>query len=322
MKYLVTGAAGFIGSHLCNSLLARKNKVWGIDNFSKGSPERIRELEHYPDFSFIKGSVLNAEKLRPVIKEIDIIYHLAAVVGVKRYVENPAEVVEENVCQTLTILKLAQEYGKKVVFTSTSEVYGKSPEVPFKENGNRVYGPSETDRWCYAISKSAAEHLCVGYIRQGLPIVILRYFNVYGPHADSSDYGGVISRFIEQALSNNPLTVHGDGSQTRCFTHVEDMIRGTIEAGHREEAEEKIFNLGSTRETSILELAQIILEISGSKAGIVFQPYHEFYGPFYEDIPRRIPDLSAAKSILGYHPEITLEDGLRQTLAWYKGKSK
>ncbi len=318
MRYLVTGAAGFIGSHLCTSLLERGNEVWGLDNLSKGNLKKLDHLGNNLHFRFIQGSTVEKEKLRKIMQKTDVVFHLAAVVGVKRYVEDPVKVIQVNVCQTLDLLELAWQLGKKVIFTSTSEVYGKNTEVPFQENDNRVYGPSTADRWCYAVSKSAAEHLCLGYLRRGLPVVIVRYFNVYGPHGDSSDYGGVAARFINQSITGNPLTVHGDGSQTRCFTYVEDIVEGTIEAGVRPEAEGKIFNLGSRRETSILELAQLIRTISGVKGDIVFQPHKEFYGPYYEDIPRRIPDLSTAENILDYYPKVSLENGLSITIDWQR----
>jgi UDP-glucose 4-epimerase len=320
MKYLVTGAAGFIGSHLCTALLAQGNKVWGLDDLSTGKEENLAHLRDNPNFVFTVGCLSQEKQLTQLIKKVDVIYHLAAVVGVKRYVEDPVRVIDVNVCYTSRLLALAWKLGKKVVFTSTSEVYGKNDKVPFREDSNRVYGPSTTDRWCYAISKSADEHLCRGYARRGLQLVILRFFNVYGPRADGSAYGGVATRFINQALTGTPLTVHGDGSQTRCFTYVDDIVKAVIEAGKCPEAEGKIINLGQRRETSILELAQIVLRVSGVKGEIVFQPYIEFYGPGYEDIPRRIPDLLAAEQTLNYSPVIKLEDGLGETIKWYRSK--
>ncbi len=318
MRYLVTGAAGFIGSHLCTGLLAQGDDVIGLDDFSKGKRERITPLRNYPRFKFTAGSLSEEKHLQDIIEQVDVIYHLAAVVGVKRYVEDPIMVIEVNVNHTLNLLKVAWQSGKKVIFASTSEVYGKNEAVPFHEDSARVYGSSTADRWCYAVSKSAAEHLCLGFARKGLPLVIVRYFNVYGPHADSSAYGGVASRFVNQILSHKPLTVHGDGSQTRCFTYIGDIIRGTIEAGSRPAAEGKIFNLGHRRETSILELAQTVLAVSGTKGEIIFQKYEEFYGPHFEDIPRRVPDLSAAEQILDYYPQISLEVGIGKTINWYR----
>ncbi|ACB85157.1 NAD-dependent epimerase/dehydratase family protein [Natranaerobius thermophilus] len=320
MKYLVTGAAGFIGSHLCKELVTRGNKVWGLDNLSQGKIERLQELEDHPDFQFIDSCISDDEVLEELINKVDIIYHMAAVVGVKRYVEKPERVIDVNVRFTSRLFELAYQLDKKVIFASTSEVYGKNNSIPFSEDDNRIYGPSTTDRWSYAISKSAAEHLCLGYVKKGLKAVIIRYFNVYGPYADTSAYGGVVTRFVNQLLTNKPMTVHNDGSQTRCFTYIDDIIKGTIEAGSRPEAEGKVFNLGHHRETSILELAETILKVSGINGDIVFQPYKEFYGNSYEDITRRVPDLSEARKILDYDPEITLEDGLKKTLNWYKDR--
>ena len=318
MKYLVTGAAGFIGSHLCTALLAEGNEVWGIDDLSTGKRENVEHLKENPHFIFTIGCISDKDKLHELIEKVDIIYHLAAVVGVKYYVEDPVRVIDVNVCGTSSLLQTAWKLGKKVVVASTSEIYGKSDDIPFKEEGNRVYGSSTTDRWCYAISKSADEHLCRGYIKKGLPVVILRFFNVYGPRADSSAYGGVATRFINQALSDKPLTVHGDGTQTRCFTYIDDIVKGIIEAGSRPEAEGKIFNLGNRREISILDLAKKVLEVSNRKGEIIFQPYKDFYGPNYEDIPRRCPDLTAAERALDYSPVISLEDGLKKTIEWYR----
>ncbi len=319
MRCLVTGAAGFVGSHLCSELLEHNGKVWGVDDLSKGRQERIAELMENPDFIFVNNSIGESAALSAIVKEVEVIYHLAAVVGVKQYVEDPARVVEANVCQTAHLLKLAWQYGKKVLFTSTSEVYGKNKELPFVENADRLYGPSDKDRWSYAIAKSAAEHLCLGYSRKGLPVVIVRYFNAYGPRADSSSYGGVVTRFISQALRDEPLTVHGDGCQTRCFTYIDDIVDGTVKAGHVPEAEGRIINLGSKRETKIKDLAEMISEIAGGKK-IVYQPYREFYGPYYEDIPRRVPDLSVAEQVLDYYPQVPLETGLKKTLEWYKSE--
>lgn len=321
MRYLVTGAAGFVGSHLCAALLEQGDEVWGLDDLSKGRLERLANLDGNSRFYFLRGSLAGElDALAEIIEAVDVIYHLAAVVGVKKYVEDPVRVVEVNVGETLDLLKLAWLHGKKVVFTSTSEVYGKNDRLPFHEAADRVYGPATADRWCYAVAKSAAEHLCLGYARRGLPVVILRYFNVYGPGADASEYGGVVSRFIGQVLQGLPLTVHGDGSQTRSFTYIDDIVRGTVEAGRRPGAEGKIFNLGSREETSILALARLVLKLSGTGGGIIFQPHREFYGPHYEDLPRRAPDPGAAERLLGFRAETALAEGLEKTLAWYKNR--
>lgn len=321
MKYLVTGGAGFIGSHLCIALVEEGHQVWALDDLSKGKLENLDQVINNSNFKFIQASLSQYEILEKLIAKVDVIYHLAAIVGVKHYVEDPVKVIDVDVCDTSKLLELAYKYGKKVIFASTSEVYGKSGKVPFSEKDDRLYGPSTKERWCYAIAKSASEHLCLGYKRKGLPIVIVRYFNVYGPHADSSEYGGVATRFIEQILTGQPLTVHGDGTQSRCFTYIDDIIKGTLRAGSDPGAVGEIFNLGHRKETTVLELAKTIIQVSGLKGEIVFQPNAEFYGPSYEDIPRRIPDLTKAEEILEYKPTITLEEGLKKTIDWYKSQS-
>jgi len=320
MKCLVTGAAGFIGFHLCKALLNRGAEVWGIDDFSSGKEERFHELSKDRSFHGLPGPLDAVSGLAEIIKQVALIYHLAAVVGVKRYVEDPVRVIETNVCQGAMLLRLAQLHRRKIVFTSTSEVYGKSSVLPFNESADRLYGSSLTSRWCYAISKSAAEHLCLGYAARGLPVVILRYFNVYGPHGDSSVYGGVANCFIKQALEGKPLTVHGDGRQTRCFTYIDDIVAGTIAAGEAPAAVGHIINLGTDKEISILDLARLIIRLSGSEGGLIFQPYEEFYGFSYEDVPRRVPDISAARRLFNYRPAVPLEEGLQRTLDWHRRK--
>lgn len=320
MKYLVTGAAGFIGSHLCTALLKQGNQVWGIDDLSSGKLENLEHLKDNPDFNFAVSCISNEALLLEFIRKVDVIYHLAAIVGVKRYVEDPVKVIDVNVCYTSRLLEMAWKQGKKVVLASTSEVYGKSDKVPFKEDEDRLYGPSSIARWCYAISKTADEHLCFGYAKKGMPIVILRYFNAYGPRTNSWAYGGVITRFVNQALKGEALTVHGDGTQTRCFTYIDDIVKGTIEASRNPAAEGKIFNLGNRNEISILDLANRILKVSGITGHIVFQSYEDFYGSSYEDIQRRSPDLTAAEQILGYNPTISLDEGIKRTFEWYSKK--
>jgi len=322
MRCLVTGAAGFVGSHLCKKLLEQGEHVCGLDDLSKGQRGRIEEFMAQPRFTFTPSSLGENDQLPSLVSEVDVIFHLAAAVGVKQYVEDPVRVVVSNVCETARLLRVAWEYEKKVVFTSTSEVYGKSEELPFSENADRLFGGTQKDRWCYAISKSAAEHLCMGYARKGMPVVILRYFNAYGPRADTTAYGGVVTRLITQALKGEPLTVHGDGRQTRSFTYIDDIVKGTIEAGRRPRAEGRIINLGSRRETSIKELAGMIAEMTGQKDNIVYQAYRDFYGPHYEDIPRRVPDLTVAEEVLDFYPQISLESGLQKTLEWYSFSDK
>jgi UDP-glucose 4-epimerase len=236
----------------------------------------------------------------------------AAVVGVKHYVENPLKVIRENVFGTHNVLEACRkEEVQRLVFASTSEVYGKNTRVPLKEEDERVLGSTSIDRWCYSTSKALDEHACLAFHRMhGLKTVILRYFNVYGPRQECSDYGGVISIFVRRTLNNKPPQVFGDGRQTRAFTYVDDMVEGTILAAQEKNAVGEIFNLGSEREISILRLAELIIELTGKKhIKPVFVSYEDFYGVSYEDVRRRVPDISKAKRILGFEPKITLEDG-------------
>jgi UDP-glucose 4-epimerase len=322
VRALVTGGAGFLGSHLCNRLVDLGAEVLCFDNLSTGKIEYISKLLERPNFKFVKGDLLNLSEVKKIVKDVDVIYHLAAKVGVKHYVEDPIGVMTTNIYGTHNLLEAAVRRNvKRFLLASTSEVYGKNINVPLREDYERVLGPPSTDRWSYSTSKSVDEHLCNAYFRKyKLPTVILRYFNIYGPRQESSDYGGVVSIFIRRVLENQPPLVHGDGKQTRSFTYVSDAVEGTIQAALREEAVGETINLGNPRETTINELAELIIKLAG-KAGKLRPkhiPYEEFYGPWYEDVPRRVPDISKAEKILGFKPKITLEEGLKKTIEWYK----
>jgi len=237
---------------------------------------------------------------------------------VEHYVGDPYEVLNVNINGTQALLRLAYKHNRKVVFSSTSEVYGRNPRVPFGEDDERVLGSTRIDRWCYSTSKAAGEHFCFAYHRLGLPVVILRYFNVYGPRLDKIDVGRVITIFMGQVLRGEPVTVIGDGTQTRCFTYVDDAIRATLEAGLNERAEGEIFNVGTDVEHSILELARTMIRIAGSTSTIRFVPQAAIYGESYEDVPRRVPDPRRMQEILGVRAETPLEKGLRQTIEWFQ----
>lgn len=319
MKVLITGGAGFLGSHLTDAFISRGDEVYILDT---GSSFKIKHQLDNARFHYVHDTIFNLEMLDSLIIKCDLIYHMAAVVGVEHYVADPYAVLNVNINGTQNVLRLAHKHNKKVVFTSTSEVYGRNPKVPWDEDDDRVLGSTRIDRWCYSTSKAAGEHFCHAYRRMGLPVVIVRYFNVYGPRLDKIDVGRVITIFIGQLLRNEPLTVIGDGSQTRCFTYIDDAVKATVAAGLKPEAEGEIFNIGSDVETTIGELAETMIKVSGAKSTIKFVPKESVYGESYEDIQRRVPKVEKMNRILGVKAETTLEEGLRQTWGWFKVMAK
>jgi UDP-glucose 4-epimerase len=316
MKVLITGGGGFLGSHLGDGLLAAGHEVTALDI----APDlKVRHNLGNPAFRYRKGSVFDADLLESMIAKCDLIYHLAAVVGVEHYVEDPFHVLNVNVNGTQNILKFAHRYDKKLVFASTSEVYGKSRDTPFREDGDRLLGSTEIDRWCYSTSKAVGEHFCFAYAKLGLPVVIVRFFNAYGPRLDRIDVGRVITIFMGQLLRGEDLTVIGDGRQTRAFTYVDDAVEALVRAGALPQAVGGIFNIGTDRETTILELAETMIRVypeTGSKIRMVHQ--EQVYGNSYEDIPRRVPDITRLRTILGVEPRVTLEEGLQRTIDWFR----
>jgi UDP-glucose 4-epimerase len=315
VKVLITGGAGFLGSHLAEAFLARGDEVTALD---PASELKVRHLRGEPRFRLIRESILNRDILEGLSAWADLIYHLAAVVGVEHYVGDPYQVLTVNINGTQEVLAAAFRHGRKVVFASTSEVYGRSEQVPFDEDGDRVLGSTRIDRWCYSTSKAAAEHLCFAFGRMGLPVVVVRYFNVYGPRLDRMDRGRVITMFMGQLLRGEPLTVIGDGTQTRCFTYVDDAVRATVQAGLRPQAVGEAINIGSDDEVSIRDLAAAMIRISGSSSTIAFVPKEAVYDRGYEDIPRRVPVVRRMHELLGVRAEIPLEDGLARTIEWFK----
>jgi UDP-glucose 4-epimerase len=315
---LITGGGGFLGSHLGDGLLAAGHEVMALDT----APDlKVRHNLGNAAFRYIKGSVFDTDLLESLAVKSDLIYHLAAVVGVEHYVGDPFHVLNVNVNGTQNVLKLAHRYDKRLVFASTSEVYGKSRDTPFREDGDRLLGSTEIDRWCYSTSKAVGEHFCFAYAKLGLPVVIVRFFNAYGPRLDRIDVGRVITIFMGQLLRGEDLTVIGDGKQTRAFTYVDDAIAALIRAGTLPQATGRVFNIGSDRETTILELAETMLRVhpgTGSKLKLVRQ--EDVYGPSYEDIPRRYPDITRMRTILGVEPRVSLEDGLRRTIEWFRSE--
>ena len=318
MKVLVTGGAGYIGSHLVDRLIARQDVVYVVDNLSTGKIQNIRHLLGKEGFHFVNDSILNEALIDRIVERVDLIYHLAAVVGVKYVIEDPLHGIYTNVKGTENVLSSAYKYWKKIVIASSSEIYGKSRDIPFRENGDRILGPTDVSRWSYSMSKAIDEHFAFAYYNKGLPVSIVRYFNSYGPRLDEKGYGSVVARFIHEALSGEPITVHGDGSQSRCFTYIDDTVEGTILAGEVKEAEGKAFNIADEQETTILELAHLIKEQTHSPSKIQFVPYRSTYGESFEDTPRRVPSIEAARNTLGFKSKVSLIVGLQKTIAWWK----
>jgi UDP-glucose 4-epimerase len=314
VRFLITGGAGFVGSHLSDELLARGDEVHVLDDLSTGSMDNIRHLKDHPGF----GYTIDSAASRPVVAELvdgaDVVYHLAAAVGVELVVESPVRTIETNVGLTEVVLAEAGKKKKPVFIASTSEVYGKSVDVPFREDGDLVLGPTSRGRWSYACSKAIDEFLALAYWKERrLPTVVARLFNTVGPR-QTGRYGMVIPRFVQQALANRPLTVYGDGSQRRVFCHVSDVVRALADLMRADGVYGEVFNVGGDREISILELAELVVEISGSSSEIVLVPYDEAYEPGFEDMARRVPDVTKLRDKLGWVPARTLEQTIADTL--------
>lgn len=316
---LLTGGAGFIGSHLADALLAAGNSVTVLDDLSVGQRSNLLHHQSNPRFNLVIGSVLDTGLVERLVEQMDAVYHLAAVVGVRYVVDAPLRGMQVNIGGTESVLKAAARYGVKTLVASSSEVYGRSMQVPFREGDNSVLGPTDIPRWSYALSKLLDEHLAFAYYRQiSLPTVAVRYFNAYGPRLDPRGYGSVVARFIMQALSGGPMTLYGDGQQTRSFTYVADTVRGTIAAMETQEAAGQAFNIGNSREATILELALLIRELIGVGVDLLHIPYSEAYGRDFDETRRRCPNTERAQDILGFEAAVDLETGLRQTIAWFK----
>ena len=315
-KVLVTGGAGFIGSHLVDLLLREGREVIVLDDLSTGSERNLPEGVHKANLRFVRGSILDARLVDDLVAESPLVFHLAAAVGVRKIVEDPLHSILTNVNGTEHVLSSATSHGSRVLLASTSEVYGRSEEIPFRETGNRILGPTSVHRWSYATAKALDEHLAFAYRDRGLAVSIVRYFNSYGPRIHQSGYGSVIARFAWQALNGVPLTVHGDGKQTRCFTYVSDTVDGTIRAATRNEAVGGVFNIGSAREVTILELAGEVRRILGSSSEIRLEPYETDYPRGFEDTRRRVPDVTRARGVLDFEARVEFTDGLARTLEW------
>lgn len=320
MKILVTGGAGFIGSHLVEELLKRGEEVFVIDNFSTGGRENVEHLLSDSNFHLTVDSILNEETIEKLIRECHQIYHLAAAVGVKLVMERPVETLETNVKGAEIILKFANKYQRKVFIASTSEIYGKHKDHSLKEDDNRVMGSIRKRRWAYACSKSLDEFLALAYYDEyKLPMVIARFFNTVGPRQTGA-YGMVLPRFVQSALKGEPITVHGHGDQSRCFVYVADVVKASISLMDHPKAVGDVFNIGSEEEITIKDLAKKIKKMTHSKSPIVFIPYEKVYGIGFEDMERRTPDISKIKKLLNFSLTYTLDETLEIVNEYYRKK--
>jgi len=317
MKYLITGGAGFVGSHLAGTLLDRGDEVYVIDNLSTGSIENVEHLKDHARFHYTIDTISNQPVTAELVDRVDTIFHLAAAVGVRLIVESPVHTIETNVYGTETILTLANKKRKKVIIASTSEVYGKNTNVPFREDFDLVLGPTNKGRWSYACSKAIDEFLALAYFKEKkLPVVVVRLFNTVGPR-QTGQYGMVIPTFVKQALSGRPITVFGDGMQSRCFTDVSDVVKGLADLAIHPGAVGEVFNIGTNHEITILNLAKKVKEMTGSKAEIVFVPYEKAYEEGFEDMPRRVPDIGKIQKLIGYKPALSLEQTLQRVIDFF-----
>lgn len=315
MRILITGGAGFIGSHLAEVLLKAGNQVTIIDDLSTGKMENIAHLRQHPNFHFAIETVMNETVMDRLVSECDHIYHLASAVGVELIVNNPVEVIERCILGTDVVLRIANRYKRRTLITSTSEIYGKNSKVPFSENDDRLVGPTTKSRWSYSCSKAIDEFLALAYYKEKkLPVIIVRLFNTVGPR-QTGQYGMVIPRFVAAALSNQPIRVYGDGTQSRCFCFVGDATRALVELMNHPKAEGEIFNVGSTEEISILELGRRVKQMTGSKSEIVLVPYDEAYESGFEDMARRVPDLAKIQALIGWQPTAKLSETLEAVIA-------
>jgi UDP-glucose 4-epimerase len=318
MKALITGGAGFVGSHLAEALLDRGDTVFLLDNLSTGAIENIEHLKEHRRFHYAVDSVMNEPVTAELIDRVDVVFHLAAAVGVRLIVESPVNTIETNVHGTEMVLKLANKKKKKVLVASTSEVYGKSEAVPFREDGDLVMGPTSKGRWSYACSKAVDEFLALAYHKEKhLPVVVFRLFNTVGPR-QTGRYGMVIPNFVKQALLGHPLTVYGDGLQSRCFTYVTDVVGVLLKLADNPAAVGQVFNIGNDREEiTILDLARRVKARTASPSEIVMVPYDQAYESGFEDMPRRVPDLGKLRALTGYEPQVHLDEILDRVVEYF-----
>jgi UDP-glucose 4-epimerase len=314
MRYLITGGAGFIGSHLCEQVLTAGDDVLVLDDLSTGRYENIAHLDAGGKFRFILGSVNDADLATECIRQCDAVMHLASAVGVRLIIDQPVKTIETIVGGTDIVLRTCARYRKPVLLTSSSEVYGKSEKVPFREDDDRVMGPTTHRRWSYACAKALDEFLALAHwYEHHLPVVIVRLFNTVGPR-QTGQYGMVVPRFVRAGLAGEPIAVYGDGRQTRCFTHVRDVVETLPRLMSLPAARGQIYNIGSTEEVTILELAERVKRVTGGRSQIVFVPYEQAYVQGFDDMRRRLPDLAKIRQTVGYEPKRKLDDILRDVI--------
>ncbi|MDQ3347747.1 MAG: GDP-mannose 4,6-dehydratase [Acidobacteriota bacterium] len=318
MRVLITGGAGFVGSHLSEALLERGDEVFILDNLSTGSIDNVVHLKANPKFHYTIDSVTNEPVLAELIDRCDIVVHLAAAVGVKLIVEQPVHTIETNVHGTEVVLKVANKKKKLVLIASTSEVYGKSVDVPFREDADLVLGATTKHRWAYACSKMIDEFLALAYWKERkLPVIVVRLFNTVGPR-QTGQYGMVIPNFVRQALAGQPITVFGDGTQSRSFTYVGDVVRAMVALLNEPRAIGQVFNIGNGEEITIGDLAAKIKGMTGSRSEIVTIPYDQAYEAGFEDMPRRVPDISRIRALVGYEPTVQLDETLERVIEHFR----
>jgi UDP-glucose 4-epimerase len=318
MKILITGGAGFIGSHLAEELLRQGEEVYVIDNLSTGRLENIKHLAANPRFHITIETILEEKAVEELTRKCELIFHLAAAVGVRLIIEKPVDTIETNILGTEIVLKSANKFKRKVILASTSEVYGKNSKVPFREEDDSVYGPTIKSRWSYACSKAIDEFLALAYFHEKkLPVVIARLFNTIGPR-QTGRYGMVVPSFIQQALLSHPITVYGDGKQSRSFTHVTDVVSALIGLSEHPKAVGEVFNVGNEREITIERLALLIKKMAHSKSKIVYIPYDKAFEKGFEDMNRRVPDITKINHLIGYKPGVNLEESLEKIVDYYR----
>ena len=320
MKVLITGGAGFIGSHLCETMLSQGHQVIAIDDLSTGSHTNIAHLESNRDFQMVVDTVLDTQLINQLIRECDQVLHLASAVGVQLIIDQPTKTIQTIVEGTRVVLDAAKRYRRPVLITSTSEVYGKGSKIPFSEDDDIVLGPTSTRRWLYASAKMLDEFLGLAHwYETRLPVTIVRLFNTVGPR-QIGQYGMVLPRFVQKALKGDPLTVYGDGKQARCFCHVSDAVTALIKLSQCKDGYGKVINVGSEEEISILELAQKVIAMTDSQSEIEFLSYEKAYTQGFDDMQRRVPDLARIKELVGYRPDYDLSCVIQSTIAYWQNQ--